>query len=76
MRWVKNGPDALEMGCLFYPESRHRVSAAAMTDPLNPKRSRWIDSVTLWRISPRLWRSRYQPRNDGSYGYRGYGYGY
>jgi hypothetical protein len=28
----KTGPDALEMGCLFYPESRHRSGYAADCD--------------------------------------------
>jgi hypothetical protein len=30
---VKNGPDAIEMGCLRYPQKQTSVSAAAMTDP-------------------------------------------
>jgi len=31
--WVKNGPDALAMGCLYYPQKQTSVSAAAMTNP-------------------------------------------
>ena len=31
--WVKNGPDAIEMGCLRYPRKQTSVRAAAMTDP-------------------------------------------
>ena len=31
--WVNNGPDAIEMGCLYYPRKQTSVSAAAMTDP-------------------------------------------
>jgi hypothetical protein len=30
---VKNGPDAIQMGCLRYPRKQTSVSAAAMTDP-------------------------------------------
>jgi len=30
--WVKNGPDALEMGCLFYPRKQTSVSYAADGD--------------------------------------------
>jgi len=30
--WVKNGPDALEMGCLFYPRKQTSVSYAADCD--------------------------------------------
>jgi hypothetical protein len=30
---VKNGPDAIEMGCLYYPRKQISVSAAVMTDP-------------------------------------------
>src|SRR5437879_3938617 len=28
-RWVKNSPDALEMGCLYYPQKQASVSSAA-----------------------------------------------
>jgi hypothetical protein len=31
--WVKNGPDAIEMGCLRYLRKQTSVGAAAMTDP-------------------------------------------
>jgi hypothetical protein len=30
--WVKNGPDALEMGCLYYPRKQTSVSYAADQD--------------------------------------------
>jgi hypothetical protein len=30
---VKNGPDAIEMGCLRHPRKQTSASAAAMTDP-------------------------------------------
>jgi hypothetical protein len=30
--WVKNGPDALEMGCLYYPRKQTSVSHAADCD--------------------------------------------
>src|SRR5258708_22810598 len=31
-RWVKNGPDALEMGCLHYPRKQTSVGYAADCD--------------------------------------------
>jgi hypothetical protein len=31
-QWVKNGPDAIEMGCLRYPRKQTSASAAAMSD--------------------------------------------
>ena len=31
--WVKNDPDAIQMGCLRYPREQTSASAAAMTDP-------------------------------------------
>jgi hypothetical protein len=31
-RWVKNGRDALEMGCLYYPRKQTSVSYAADAD--------------------------------------------
>jgi hypothetical protein len=31
---VKNGPDAIEMGCLRYPRKQTSASAAAMTVPI------------------------------------------
>jgi hypothetical protein len=35
-RRVKNGPDALEMGCLYYPRKQTSVSHAADCDISSP----------------------------------------
>jgi hypothetical protein len=34
LQWVKNGPDALEVGCLYYPRKQTSVSYAADCDAI------------------------------------------
>jgi hypothetical protein len=48
--WVKNGPDALEMGCLHYPRKQTSVSYAADGDIIRLLRCSKGDCVSvLWR---------------------------
>jgi hypothetical protein len=46
---VKNGPDALEMGCLFYPRKQTSVIAAAMTRTMaRPINQSWAGLLPIF----------------------------
>ena len=58
IHWVKNGPDTLEMGCLYYPRKQTSVGYAADCDVkevgaqgsgynnfLNARAATWVDAT-------------------------------